>query len=208
MALLKVTLIVLFGAATVIGAIATLLWGPHARARRRLREGTAAIADRELVTLTGTVHALGEPLVAPLSGKSCVAYEASARVAYAQLDATGSNEDVLEARAMQPFALLLASGERVLVDGDRAELAARPAPVIPRVIEHERDFLAARDIDARYLQSTRFEEAIVEPGARVRVQGMAIVESDDSATTETGYRDMAPRRVRVVAHANHPLTIG
>ena len=50
--------------------------------------------------------------------------------------------------------------------------------------------------------------AIVEPGARIRVQGVAIVETDDATPAERGYRDAAPRRVRVVAHENHPLTIG
>jgi hypothetical protein len=60
---------------------------PEVRARvtarvraRRLAQATTAIADREVVTVEGTVCAPATPLTAPLSGRPCVAYHSVAKV--------------------------------------------------------------------------------------------------------------------------------
>jgi hypothetical protein len=189
------------------GAVVNAFWGPRARARRRLdRARRTTIADREIVTLTGVVRAVGEPLTAPVSGKPCVVYEASARV-YGD-DARHNTRDLLgefaEAR-MLAFDLET-DGGLVRVEGENAELELSPVPIIPRKLDRELAFLRANGWSSEQLRNAGFDEVRVEPGDKIRVQGMAIVELDPSAP-EGGYRD-GSRKVRLVAHEGHPLTIG
>lgn len=205
--MIKIALFTIFGVVTVAGALITVVWGPHARARRRLARGATQIADRELVTLTGTVRALAEPLVAPLSGKACVLYHASAFRPGDIYDNAAPNADHLVVEAMQPFELVTAAGV-VLVDGTRADLAVRPAPVIPRVVARQVRFLTDHGRNFKTIDETEFVEATIEDGDRVRVQGVALVELDATAAAERGYRDAPATRVRVVAADGHPLTIG
>lgn len=64
-----------------MGAIREVRGRLTERARAgRLAQATTAIADREVVTIEGTVRAPATPLTAPLSGRSCVAYHAVARL--------------------------------------------------------------------------------------------------------------------------------
>src|SRR5258705_2183743 len=97
-------------------AVGNALFGPRAKARRRLRQGSATLVDREVVTLVGTVRTRSELLVSPLSGKQCVLYEAFGHVK----ELTGGNryaDTVAEIREqkMLPFELDIGD-EVVLVD--------------------------------------------------------------------------------------------
>jgi hypothetical protein len=205
----KVIIVVGALAFTGAGAIARAVWGPRARARKRLDAGTkTTIADREIVTLTGTVRAAGPLLESPLGGKPCVLYQSNGRVYEAS---TRRNHRTLIAEVVDQklvaFDLETPEGT-VRVEGEQADLELPPRPCIPRRIEREREFLLAHGQSAELIRFAGFDEIALEPGTRVRVQGMAIVELDPSAPTERGFRDDAPRRIRVVAHAEHPLTIG
>lgn len=184
------------------------LWGPGAKARRRLRRGAKVIADRTIVTVTGTVRPRGELLVAPLSGRACVLYAAHARV---RTGATNelNLEEVVDVASQRMIAFELETREGVIsVEGDAAELALRPSPPIPRSLTREAAFLASIGRARQLVPSSSFEEVAIEPGARVSVQGMAVIESDASHPSERGYRDSGPTRVRLIAHEAHPLTIG
>lgn len=61
-------------------AVQTAAFGPRAQARRRLREASRELADGAVVTLIGKVVAQHKVLEAPLSGRSGVAFSASARI--------------------------------------------------------------------------------------------------------------------------------
>lgn len=202
---LKLIAVVCVGAVGAIGAVVNALWGPRARARRRLAAGSCAIADHAIVTLTGTVRAIGEPLVAPLSGRRCVLHSSLGRV----FEDTAHNRlfIAIDERVMRPFELETRDG-KVLVDGIEAELAIPRSPLIPRRLEREIEFLEAHNQPRSYLRYTVFEELVVASGDRIAVQGMAVVEADRSEAAERGYRDDAPIRIRLIAHADHPLTIG
>lgn len=191
------------------GAIGNALWGPRARARRRLDAGArTTIADREIVTLTGTVRAIGELLESPLTGTPCVIYEAVGRV-YRTLP--GHNKRALDAEVSEqkliPFTLETAEGP-VHVEADHAEIELPRLPCIPRRIERERAFLREHGQSAEEIRIAGFDELRISPGDKIRVQGMAIVEQDPNGAGERGYRADAPQRIRLVAHADHPLTIG
>lgn len=208
--MLSVKALAIFVVAVVgaVGAVGTALWGPRAKARRRLRQGSATIADREIVTLVGTVRQCGELLVAPLSGKECVLFESFAHVKELQAGARYADTVVeLGEKRMVPFELDTGN-EVVLVDGATADVELPPTPVVPRRIEREKAFLEAGGQPGKLVVTSGFDETRVAPGDRVAVQGMAIVELDPSATDERGYRENAPRKIRLVAHDAHPLTIG
>jgi hypothetical protein len=195
------------GIVVAAGGLRVALWGPHARARRRLAEGRAQIADRSIVTLRGRVKPPASPLIAPLSGRTCVAYEAVARyVAPVEEQVFMLQRPDIAERAMIAFDLEL-GGEVVRVEGDRAELSLTPAAVIPRKLEREEAFVAKFGHPVAESRCRTSLETVVEPGSLVTVHGMALVEMDPGAAVERGYRD-APTRVRIVAHTDHPLTIG
>lgn len=207
-AMIKVVLVVGALVVAATGAVANALWGPKAQARKRLDAGAKTeIADREIVTLTGTVRAVGELLEAPISGKSCVLYEAVARV----YEAGPRNTQVLAAQIAEQklvaFDLETAQG-MVRVEGETADVELPHNPVIPRKIERERTFLREHGRSGDDIRGAGFDELALEPGTKIRVQGMAIIEVDPGAAGERGFRDESPRRIRLVAHEGHPLTIG
>lgn len=91
------------------------------------------------------------------------------------------------------------------IDGDRAERAELPRPLIPRKLHLEQNFVARHEQRAELARDSGLEEVVIAVGDRVRVQCQAIVETD--IAREQLYRDQA-RKIRIVAHPDHPLTIG
>jgi hypothetical protein len=162
--------------------------------RRRVREAPHMLVDHSVVTLVGTVRAIGEPLIAPLSGRACVVHRSTAR---------GGDSSFTQCELVR-FTLVTRDGE-VIVDGETAEIPDRPSPIIPRKLEREEAFLARHGY--RGGRGTGFEEIVIEPGARVSVHGVVRVEiSPPAARGEIGFRD-APTIVRIVGDARNPLTI-
>jgi hypothetical protein len=198
-------------ASALIGAGARMVVGarPSNRAaKQRLRKGSTNVVDGEVVTLVGRVRPLERHLEAPLSGRTCVAFEASARLYDSQVgNAPPLYRETVVERAMVPFELVTSEGP-VLVDGTSAEVALPAVPLIPRRLEREVAFLEAHARSAQYALTTTFDEVIAGEGDKLAVHGRAIVEQVPNDTAERGYRDAAPTRVRIVAHENHPLTIG
>jgi hypothetical protein len=187
-------------AVVALGALATAVAAGRRRSaiRARMRAAPKQIEDNAVVTLTGTVKVIGEPLVAPLSGTPCVAYRASAR------SFSGRTVDQQHVEiAMTPFLLVTSSGE-ILIDGDRCELPMRPGPIIPRKIEREQGFLNRNGITAD-AKSAGFDEVAIAPAMRVSVYGIARTEVSQG-TGETSFRE-APRLVRLSGDEAHPLTI-
>ena len=178
--------------------------GPQARARRRLVGGTSMIADRSIVTLTGTVHSAAAPLIAPLSGCPCVAYHSVATLydigpRHRRMIAT------IEEHRLTGFELELQHGIIVMIEGDRADFVEHPSPIIPRDLHAEQRFVTRHGHPAELARNSGFEEATIAVGDRVRVQGLALIEAHPLA--EQGYSDSVTQ-IRIVAHAAHPLTIG
>lgn len=163
---------------------------------KRLTQATT-IADREVVTVEDTVCAPATPLTAPLSGRSCVAYHAVARVRDG-----GWILLTIDEHRLVPFDLEIAGGEAVAIEG---ELAERPRPLIPRKLGLEDSFLARHRQPAKLACFSGFEESVIAIGDLIRVQGLVLIEGHEAS--EQLYRDDA-RRIRVVAHPAHTLTIG
>jgi len=151
------------------------------------------------------VCAPATPLTAPLSGRSCVAYHAVATLYQVHGDRQTLLGTIDEHR-LTPFDLeITRSGEKVTIDGDRAEFAELPRPLIPRKLELEQRFVALGGQPAELARHSAFEEAVIAIGDRIRVQGLALVEAHVAAPQL--YRGGA-QRIRIIAHPAHPLTIG
>jgi hypothetical protein len=179
----------------------------RAKITRKLRSGSPVLADRTMVTLTGTIRATGELLEAPLSGRRCVIVHACAELP--ELDPRhGTGENVmLTTRLMMPFELETADGI-VLVEGTAADLELKPARIVPRSIDRERAFVVAHGRGIEVARVATFREVAVTPGMRVAVHGLALVEAAPDQVGERGYRDAVPTRARLVAHPEYPLAIG
>jgi hypothetical protein len=180
-------LLFVVGIGALAGAIALMFVQ-----RRAAAAGSGRLAEGAVVTLTGTVRAVGDPLIAPLSARTCVLYESFANMWRLGEQGIKALDAQLADKKMVPFALETSLGT-VLVDSAVAELELLPRPVFPRRVEREAAFLRAHGHDAKYVHSTDFEEITIDPGALVAVQGIVlIVESE----------------VRLVGNEDQPLTIG
>lgn len=157
------------------------------------------LPDRKVMTLTGTVRVVGEPLVSPLSARSCVMYETFASLYEwpKDEDSEGPKEKSLAGqiskREMRAFELVTSIGV-VSVDATDADLELAPTPVFPRFPEREAKFLREHDKDERLIENATFEEVTVDPDSLVSVRGLAIVDAKDV--------------IRLVPDGDNPIVIG
>ncbi|MGE5185635.1 MAG: hypothetical protein ACM31C_26420 [Acidobacteriota bacterium] len=177
----------------------------RARARRRMREGEDAVSDLALVTVTGTVRVLGEPLVAPLSGTPCVAHRSRART-FKHDSPVFARKLVAEEVREAAIAFALATGDgELIVDGEHVELAIKPTPVEVRSADREIAFMRDVGLTKDYA-NTSFDEIVITAGMTITVHGIAQVEPTAAGAGETDFRE-APSRTRITGDDAHPLTI-
>ena len=159
--------------------------------------GSTKVRDGDIVAITGTVRAVGKPLIAPLSARTCVVYESYANLYESSAERHRALAGQLADRDMVPFELETSIGA-VAVDGRIAELELSPTPVLPRRIEREVAFLRAHGREPALAHLSGFEEITIDPGALISVSGVVIIDDELDATA----------RIRLVAHGDHALTIG
>ena len=191
-------------ALVVVGvrAVGVALWGPRARARRRLRGAPKVLVDGATVTLEGLVRASAPLLEAPLTGRACVLYRVRCLISERRGNRRVVIHHLVDDR-MVPFVLETLHGP-VLVDEGVIELELSTAPIVPRDLDREAAFLRAHGHGKRTLDLVSFEELAIEPGRAIAAHGVVIVEPDPDPQA-AGYRD-ASYRVRLVAQP--PLTFG
>ncbi|MEO8554007.1 MAG: hypothetical protein ABI678_28730, partial [Kofleriaceae bacterium] len=195
-----------------VGVAAAAIERLHHRVaiRGKPRAAPRQVEDHALVTLTGIAKLRGTPLIAPLSGRACVAFRATGRTYKlgALSGFSGGRHRTLDQEVselvMTPFVLVTDQGE-VQVDGERCELSLRGEPIIPRKLELERDFMIKAALIGR-VQDAGFDEVVILAGAKVLVHGIARREVA-STGGETGFRE-APMQIRLTGDATHPITIG
>ncbi|HEY5923740.1 MAG TPA: hypothetical protein VIV11_18790 [Kofleriaceae bacterium] len=170
----------------IIGYFAHNTWfGSDARRTRRVLRRTrvtpiADLSDGMLVCVVGTVVAEGELAQALMSRKPCVAFETVVQV-FGNLDMTvPARVDVT--RKLIPFIIVDASG-RARVDAAEAALANRPI-----------------------MKSERFEERVIENGARVRIVGSCVLDPTMQANAEHAYREGA-YKATITGTSKYPLLI-
>jgi hypothetical protein len=194
-----IVLIVLVGglAVGVLGTLRLVHWRP---VRPELaNDDDSQIKDGTVVTVTGRVRLVGEPLITPLSARRCVMYEAYANL-YEWNDGDGEGDKdkktlmaQLARSAMVPFELETSIGI-IAIDGTDADVELVPVPVFPRRPEREALFLREHDRDERLIENAKFEEVSVDPDSLVSVTGLAVVEG--------------PTKIRITADGDRPIIIG
>jgi hypothetical protein len=173
-------------------------------AKNRLTKAIAELRDGEAVSLSGTVVAGSALLEAPLSGKSCVYWAATARMFRLE-----RRKAVLlgETHAAKLVSFRLETADGVVhVEGEAAETELPSISVIPRKIDRDRAFLTAQGHEWQLASTAGFNEVTVAPGDKISVHGVVVIERA-AAVGEAGYRDEAAR-IRLVDHPAHRLTLG
>jgi hypothetical protein len=187
-----VILFVVAGAA--IAGAAALYTGARKRVAATATERSPSrIEHGAIVTVTGTVRAIGTPLVSPLSARSCVLYEAYANIYERNAGAHRALAGQIFDRKMIPFELETSLGN-IVVDDIEAELELLPRPVFPRRIEREVAFMREHGREPALVHTTGFEETTIDPGALVAVRGRARIDEPD--------------KIRLVRIGEEPMTIG
>jgi hypothetical protein len=201
--MIYVVIIGIFTLGAAIGGIRAARRGAAARARMLATPST--LEDGALVTLTGTVALIGEPLMSPVGGKRCVAFRATGRVFKTtsmiptadglpalplmpgHLAGGGVNallplgkrrsigQEISEVR-MTPFTLVTRDRE-IRIDGEECTLPNRNAPIIPRKIELEREFMLRTGL-AGEVKDASFDEVVIAERTKVIVHGTVHVAED------------------------------
>jgi hypothetical protein len=150
--------------------------------------------EGDLVYVAGTVRALDETLVAPLTGRSCVAYRSRAR-------GIAGWQETTQLRA---FTIERDDGEGTIVAfSEAADLRVPPQRLVPRDPVRIRSFLARHA-----LASASVSEVLVEIGARVYVGGtLVLLPPDGPPTGELGFRDPPPPDPHLAGNRDAPLVI-
>jgi hypothetical protein len=156
-----------------------------------------ATGDNVRVWTTGVVRPLDETLVAPLSGRVCVAYRS-------RVWGWSGPQIVHETMQLRPFILDLGD-EEIVVDGVHAIFGITP-------IKLDRDAVREASFLARHASSTRayarFAEVALELGVRVTVGGtLVLVPRDEPPIDELGFRDPPPPSQRIVGNRDRPLVL-
>ena len=196
----KLVFFLCFALVSAVGGAHRALFGPRAQARKRLRNASRELTDGAVVTLTGVVHAKGDTMTAPLSGRQAIAFSSTARV----YEGAGRHRKLVEQYHQQEtsdFVLETKDG-RVEIEAGGAEIAYAPEPLIPRQLEREQAFLAKAGSDAR-ARDGGFDEVVIEPGMKISVHGVVRIEVAGGES----YRE-AGKRIVLSGHPAHPLTIG
>lgn len=179
-----IALILTLGAG-ITGWFAHSWFGSDARRTRRVLRRTrvtkiADLTDGTLACIVGRVEAEGELAQSLMSRKPCVAFETVVQV-FGSIDMTlPARVDVT--RTLVSFFVVDDSG-RARVDAAEAALANRPI-----------------------MKSERFEERVIENGARVRIVGSVVLDPTMQAHADHAYRAGA-FKATITGTAKYPLLI-
>jgi hypothetical protein len=169
------------------GTVAFLVWtwlrNDARRTRRVLRRTRvspiADLVDGKLACVVGTVELDAQQLTSMVARRSCVAYDTT--VYFFKKENATIPERVEVERRLVPFYVVDDTG-RVRIDAAEAALCNRPIA-----------------------RSERFEERIIEPGAKIRIVGSVVLEPVLSRG-EHGYRE-AGTTATLTGTASWPLLI-
>lgn len=156
------------------------------------------LADNTPVIARGVVAALDETLVAPLSGRPCVAYRARVWARSLGGGARGFGETV----QVRPFLLDLGD-EEIVIAGDDAVYGLPRTPLPPGDVERRWSFAARHALGH---ERARFTEIAIEVGARIQVAGtLVLVPRDEPPHDERGFRDPPSMSQQIHGSGEHPL---
>jgi hypothetical protein len=160
-------------------------WQSDARRTRRVLRRTRVVritdlVDGQLACIVGVVEPADDVLEAVISRQLCVAYDTTIQIFRGNDFTVPARVDV--ARRMVPFFVTDKTG-RVRVDAAEAALCNRPVG-----------------------RNARYEERIIEVGARVRLVGSVTLDPAASATGEHGFRE-GTLKATITGTTKYPLLV-
>lgn len=154
---------------------------------------TAQAQDGSVARVVGTVHAKGQYLRAPLTGKTCVAYWT--RI----ITIDGENKDKIE---WAPFAIDRGPEGLVEIDTTFATMDL-DLQTIPNDGVKLEQFAIAMGLNISMAARSQYYEMIIEPDQRVSIAGTVM----HDAGGPQGYRGTGVA-TRLAGNQQHPLVIG
>jgi hypothetical protein len=193
-------LLIALGAA-VLGALALVVAVPRWRGRREIAR-SPPLVDGELVTIAGTVRALGALIEEPLAGRACVYHRTRAR-----LFATGSSAQAVAEPIEIAAAAFVVDTPRgaIRVEEAALELELPPSSVVALATPGQLSFLARHGAAADVVPM--LDEIVIAPSDRITLRGVVELVSDPQGADERGYRDRGPVVARLVSTATSPITL-
>ena len=200
-------------------ALVVIAWyfSAEAKTRRALRAAPrvsiAQFPEGAPARIVGRVED-GERLIAPLSGRPCVFYQAIVEQ-YHSNGKSGSWRTIIREERGIPFALDDGTG-RALIDPLGARLAVEKDSTtrsgsFDDATETEEAFLARHGVQSKgwmFNKKLRYREGALEIGETIAVCGLAVREPDpDAVARASGYRDALPTRLRLTSSPKLPLLI-
>lgn len=204
-----VILLMVFSVA--IGGVVRYLQ-PARRIKRLLRAARswpiAELPENTLGRVIGHVRALGEPLKAPLTGRTCVYYIAQVK------DREESQMTLVDEHQGVPFVIEDDTG-RAIIDPTNARITLvfdhTSDTYASTVATPEQDALLARHgRNSKGFMGAKpmvFFEAVIEIGEKVAVLGSGIREPDPERASRSGYREAPLTLLRLTSSARYPLMI-
>jgi hypothetical protein len=160
-------------------------------------EPIAAVRERATVRVLGQVEAMGPVLVAPASGRPCVAYDIAffhGRVVHRE-------------RSTALFAIVDPAGDRAVVDPTHAEVRIVDRTATIRIDAELSPELVAIAV-ARDAEWERAEEVVITPGDTMVVVAAGMMELDRDDDRRIGsYRGLAPTRLRLGGTPEYPVML-
>lgn len=180
----------------------------HELARRPALTPSASEGDH--VRVTGTVQTFERTLVAPLTGRTCVAYRSRATVHSVQTPGQANRTPMVQPDVMLlvPF-LLESGGDHVLVDGDHALFDVSATRLTAADSERQQQFIVQHGFRSNDGIAAGFKEVLIEPGMRVSVVGVAMRDvALATPSEESMFREGPAPTIRLTGSRAHPLAIG
>jgi hypothetical protein len=165
------------------------------------------------VRVHGTVTA-GATVIAPLTGRSCVFYEAVVEERVSNGKSSSWRQRVREVRGV-PFVIDDGTG-RTLVDPTHAEVdvdldESMRSGFLDDPTPTEMAFLERHAQDGQgwlFNKHLRYREGVIAVGERIAAMGRPVREPDPDAVGHAGgYRDERPTRVRLGGSPQHPIVL-
>lgn len=192
-----------FAALVPLGFSANRSMRERIYARWRVRHHRGVDDDTregEQVKVTGVVQALDDMLVAPLSGRPCVAYRSRVWGA-TQIRPEAAGETM----QLRPFVIDRGTAESVIVDGDHALFSLPYVTLGPEDRDRQLSFLARH---AMQRQRARFSEVALEVGMTITIAGTLVLSPvDEPPLDELGFRDLPPPVLQLGGSRDRPLVI-
>lgn len=199
-----------------VASSAVVLIGGRLTERGRVRHEIAKrpaltpnAAEGDHVRVTGTVRTFERALVAPLTGRTCVAYRSRASVRSAQ------PRGVYRSPMSQPDAMLLvpfmleSGGDHVLVDGDHALFDVPATRLTAADRARQQQFIVLHGFRSLDGFGAGFKEVLIEPGMQVSVVGVLMRDVALAPPSEEGmFREGPAPTIRLTGSREHPLAIG